>query len=62
MSDEHKTALLTIKLAPNELEQFRIAAMLRGTTMSSLVSQFVTRIVREEMKAVPEAFKKIKPV
>lgn len=51
-------AMLTVKLPPARLEEFRIAAMLRGTTMSSLVQQFVTQVVREEMMAVPQAFRR----
>lgn len=51
-------AMLTVKLPPSRLEEFRIAAMLRGTTMSSLVQQFVTQVVREEMSIVPQAFKR----
>ena len=58
MSDSSKKAMLTVKLSPDRLEEFRIASMLRGTTMSSLVSQFVAQTVREEMAAVPEAFKR----
>lgn len=50
--------MLTVKLPPSRLEEFRIAAMLRGTTMSSLVQQFVTQVVREEMSIVPQAFKR----
>lgn len=58
MSESSKSAMLTVKLSPERLEEFRIASMLRGTTMSSLVSQFVAQVVREEMIAVPEAFKR----
>lgn len=54
----HKTAMLTIKVTPARLEEFRIAAMLRGTTMSALVTQFMTQVIREEMSAVPEAFRR----
>ena len=49
-------AVLTVKLPPSRLEEFRIAATLRGTTMSSLIQQFVTSVVREEMSVVPQAF------
>ncbi len=51
-------AMLTVKLPPSRLEEFRIAATLRGTTMSSLVQQFVTQVVREEMTIVPQAFRR----
>ncbi len=53
-----KTSMLTVKLTPDRLEQFRIAAMLRGSTMSAIVQQFVASVVREEMTAVPQAFKR----
>jgi hypothetical protein len=57
-SRENKNALFTVKVAPTRLEEFRIAATLRGTTMSALVQQFMTQVVREEMVAVPEAFRR----
>jgi len=56
--DERKPTLLTIKITPERLEEFRIAATLRGTTMSSLVSQFIAQVVTEEKTRVPEAFKR----
>lgn len=55
---ENKTAMITVKVTPRRLEEFRIAAMLRGATMSALVSQFVAQVVREEMMAVPQAFQR----
>jgi hypothetical protein len=58
MSNQERPALLTVKLPPSRLDEFRIAAMLRGTTMSALVQQFVTQVVREEMSMVPEAFRR----
>ena len=58
--NEQKSAMLTVKMSPERLEEFRIASMLRGTTMSSLVSQFVAQVVREEMAAVPQAFRRRK--
>jgi hypothetical protein len=57
-NDNTKSTMLTVKQSPERLEDFRIAAMLRGTTMSALVSQFIAQVVREEMRAVPEAFKR----
>lgn len=56
MNEQNKVAMLTVKLTPSRMEEFRIAAVLRGTTMSALVSQFVAQVVREEMATVPEAF------
>ncbi len=59
MSEEtRRLAMLTVKLRTARLEEFRIASMLRGTTMSALVSQFVAQVVREEMVAVPQAFRR----
>lgn len=55
---DHKTSMITVKVTPLRLEEFRIAAMLRGSTMSALISQFVAQVVREELDAVPEAFKR----
>jgi ethanolamine utilization protein EutQ (cupin superfamily) len=54
----NKTAMITVKVTPSRLEEFRIAALLRGTTMSALISQFVAQVVREEQAAVPDAFKR----
>jgi hypothetical protein len=58
MDTTNKSAMLTVKQTPERLEEFRIAAMLRGTTMSALVSQFIAQVVREEMQAVPAAFRR----
>jgi hypothetical protein len=60
MSDM-KTAMVTVKITPSRLEEFRIAATLRGTTMSSLISQFIAKVVREEQAAVPQAFQRRGP-
>lgn len=56
--NESRSAMLTVKMLPSRLEEFRIAATLRGTTMSALVQQFIAQVVREEMLAVPQAFKR----
>lgn len=58
MSNNNTYAMLTVKLPPARLEEFRIAATLRGTTMSALIQQFVTSVVREEMAVVPQAFRR----
>lgn len=52
---------MSIRMNPDRLEDFRIACMLRGTTMSALVSQFAMQVIREEMAAVPEAFRRREP-
>ena len=58
MDKSDKRAVLVIELTPDRLEEFRISAMLRGTTMSSLVSEFVDAVIEEEKLTVPEAFKR----
>ena len=58
MRDQNKTASLTIKLQPVRLEEFRIASMLRGTTMSSLITELMATVVKEEKASFPDAFKR----
>jgi tellurite resistance protein len=62
MDDKNKTALISIKVTPEELEEFRISVMLRGTTMSALISQFMSEVVKVEKGAVPEAFQRKRAV
>jgi len=43
-------------MLPETLAEFHIACELRGATMSSLVHQHVTQIIREEKAREPEKF------
>lgn len=56
MTESTKDKVLNIRLKPQTREEFRIAAELRGATMSSLIHQFVIKTIREERIASPEAF------
>ena len=54
----NKEKLLTVKVAPLVLRDFKIAAELKGGTMSALVHMFVVQTIREQKERNPEAFKK----
>lgn len=57
MNASDKTAVLMVNLTPERLEEFRITAMLRGTTMSSLIQEHVDLLVEEEKLTTPHAFR-----
>lgn len=52
-----KEKLLTVRVKPAVLQDFKIAAEAQGATMSALVHMFVVRTVREAKNANPEAFR-----
>lgn len=56
MTGKNKEVLINIRLKPDTREEFRIAAELRGATMSGLLHQFIVRTIREEKERDPEAF------
>lgn len=49
-----------MRLKPETREEFRVAAELRGATMSGLLHQFIVRTIREEKERDPEAFARLK--
>ena len=51
-----KGGLFNIKINPADREQFKVAAELRGATMSSLIHQFIFRFIREVKMEMPEEF------
>lgn len=51
-----KEKLMNIKMNPQTHREFKLAAELRGATMSSLIHQFIVRIIREEKDRYPIAF------
>lgn len=53
-----KTKMINVRLTDQTHEDFRIAAELRGASMSSLLHQFVVRTIREEKEREPKAFEK----
>lgn len=53
-----KDKLLTVRLAPEVHRDYKIAAELRGSTMSNLAHMYIVRVVREEKDRNPDAFTK----
>lgn len=53
-----KEKLLTVRVKPQVLRDFRIAADLQGASMSALVHMFVIRTIREHKEANPKAFER----
>jgi antitoxin component of RelBE/YafQ-DinJ toxin-antitoxin module len=49
-------ALLNLKIDLDVREEFKLAAALRGATMSSLFHQYAFQIIREEQERYPAAF------
>ena len=52
----NKERLLTVRLSPDVHEDYRVAARLRGNTMSGLVHMFIVRTIREEKTQSPSEF------
>jgi uncharacterized protein (DUF1778 family) len=53
---QNKEVLINIRLRYETREEFRVAAELRGATMSGLLHQFIVRTIREEKERDPAAF------
>ena len=51
-----KPEMINVRLSQTEHDEFKIAAELRGSTMSSLLRQFIVRVIREEKEYSPRAF------
>jgi len=51
-----KEKLMNIKMRRQTHREFQIAAELKGSTMSSLLHQFIVQTIWEEKKKHPEAF------
>lgn len=51
-----KEKLLTVRLTPDVHRDYKVAAKLRGASMSSLVHMFVVRTIRDERQDNPRAF------
>ena len=52
-----KKSMLTIRLLPEDYNDFSTAADLRGISMSALISSYIRKVVREEKSRDPQAFK-----
>ena len=51
-----KEVLVTIRISENTRDEFKIAAELRGSTMSGLLHQWIIRTIREEKQMSPQNF------
>jgi uncharacterized protein (DUF1778 family) len=51
-----KDVWINIRINPRIREEFKIAAELRGASMSGLIHQFIVKTIREEKGVNPEAF------
>jgi hypothetical protein len=56
MAEQTKEKLITVRVAEDKHAEFKIAAELRGATMSSLIHQYIFQVIREEKRQHPEAF------
>jgi uncharacterized protein (DUF1778 family) len=51
-----KDVHITFRINPKVRDDFKIAADLRGASMSGLIHQFIVKTIREEKGINPEAF------
>lgn len=56
IKSKEKDDNFNMKLGRKTLEQFRLAAGLRGASMSGLVHMFMVKTIREEREVNPKAF------
>lgn len=56
---EDDEVILNIRVQREVREQFRLAAKLKGSSMSGLLHQFVIKTIREEKSLDPEAFTRV---
>ena len=56
MAGEKKDVLVNLRLKPKTRDEFKVAAELRGASMSGLLHQFIVKTIREEKERTPEAF------
>jgi hypothetical protein len=56
-----KDKMITLRLSEQAHKDFKIAADLRGASMSSLLHQFIVKLIREEKEREPQAFKSDEP-
>lgn len=52
-----KERMLTVRLTPEVLAEYKIAARLKGSSMSNLVHMYIFQVIREQKERNPEAFK-----
>lgn len=52
-----KERMINVRLSERTHEEFKIAAELRGASMSGLLHQFIVRTIREEKERESQAFR-----
>lgn len=52
-----KEVLMTLRVRPDVRDSFRVAADMKGATMSGLIHQFMMRTIRDIQETYPEEFK-----
>lgn len=58
MRKKLKEALINLRVRPEVRDNFRVAADMRGSTMSGLLHQYIIRVIREEMENSPREFER----
>lgn len=56
MSRRKETVLMNVEIPKDLKEDFKIAAKLRGQSMSALLHQYMVKVIREEKDLRPAAF------
>lgn len=55
-----KAKMINVRLEPEVHEEFKIACKLRGVSMSSILHQYIFRVIREERAEAPSAFERVR--
>lgn len=50
---------LNLEMPLEVREEFRIAATLKGLTMSGVLNEYIRRVIREEKQHAPELFERL---
>lgn len=58
LPNKEPLSIINLKVPPRTHADFRIAAKLRGSTMSGLLHQYIVKVIREEKERDPDAFRK----
>lgn len=58
MTKKLREVQLNLRVNPEIREDFRIAAEMRGATMSGLLHQFIIRTIRDEKEQSPREFER----
>lgn len=55
---KNREKLLTVRVSPEVLKDYKIASELKGASMSALIHMFVVHTIREQKERNPESFSK----